>query len=288
MTKLDKRRKYYLILDCETATLPYAIKYGAEQRKNIAIAKPLIYDLGWQIVDVKGNVYKRASYLISEIFSVPDVFNTAYYASKRPIYLERLAKDEIQLTDWKRAIAELVEDLDAVEAVGAYNSMFDFKKALPFTELYISELYSPDYYNWYEFQKSRCDEIAEGYKPKNQKEFEPTVFRFRGKEYPLFDLWGLSCEHLLNTPEYKQACYENDWRSASGKYYPTNAEKAFAFCFGDLDFEEAHTALEDAEIESMLFALITKKTKHKFERGIEYFPFRKLGRFDKDWGLEDC
>lgn len=288
MTKLDKRRKYYLILDCETATLPYAIKYGAEQRKNIAIAKPLIYDLGWQIVDVKGNVYKRASYLISEIFSVPDVFNTAYYVSKRPIYLERLAKEEIQLTDWKKAITELVEDLDAVEAVGAYNSMFDFKKALPFTELYISELYSPNYYNWYEFQKTRCDEIAQGYKPHSQKEFEPTVFRFRGKEYPLFDLWGLSCEHLLNTPEYKQACYDNDWRSASGKYYPTNAEKAFAFCFGNLDFEEAHTALEDAEIESMLFALITKKTKHKFERGIEYFPFRKLGRFDRDWGLEDC
>lgn len=288
MTKLDKRRKYYLILDCETATLPYAIKYGAEQRKNIAIAKPLIYDLGWQIVDVKGNVYKRASYLISEIFSVPDVFNTAYYASKRPIYLERLAKEEIQLTDWKKAITELIEDLDAVEAVGAYNSMFDFKKALPFTELYISELYSPNYYNWYEFQKTRCDEIAQGYKPHSQKEFEPTVFRFRGKEYPLFDLWGLSCEHLLNTPEYKQACYDNDWRSASGKYYPTNAEKAFAFCFGNLDFEEAHTALEDAEIESMLFALITKKTKHKFERGIEYFPFRKLGRFDRDWGLEDC
>ena len=288
MTKLDKRRKYYLILDCETATLPYAIKYGAEQRKNIAIAKPLIYDLGWQIVDVKGNVYKRASYLISEIFSVPDVFNTAYYASKRPIYLERLAKEEIQLTDWKKEITELIEDLDAVEAVGAYNSMFDFKKALPFTELYISELYSPNYYNWYEFQKTRCDEIAQGYKPHSQKEFEPTVFRFRGKEYPLFDLWGLSCEHLLNTPEYKQACYDNDWRSASGKYYPTNAEKAFAFCFGNLDFEEAHTALEDAEIESMLFALITKKTKHKFERGIEYFPFRKLGRFDRDWGLEDC
>lgn len=287
MTKLDKRRKYYLILDCETATLPYAIKYGADQRKNVAIAKPLIYDLGWQIVDVKGNVYKRASYLISEIFSVPDVFNTAYYASKRPIYLERLDKGEIQLTDWKKAIAELVEDLDAVEAVGAYNSMFDFKKAIPFTDLYISELYSPEYFRWYEFQKSRCDEIAKGCKPRGQKKFEPTIFRFRGKEYPLFDLWGLSCEHLLNTPEYKQACYDNGWRSASGKYYPTNAEKAFAFCFGDVDFEEAHTALEDAMIESMLFALITKKTKHKFEMGIEHFPFRKLGRFDKDWGLED-
>ena len=89
MTKLDKRRKYYLILDCETATLPYAAKFPADVKKNVAIAKPLIYDLGWQIVDIKGKVYKRASYLISEIFSVPAVFNTAYYASKRTIYRER-------------------------------------------------------------------------------------------------------------------------------------------------------------------------------------------------------
>lgn len=71
MTKLDKRRKYYLILDCETATLPYAAKFPADMKKNVAIAKPLIYDLGWQIVDIHGKVYKRASYLISEIFSVP-------------------------------------------------------------------------------------------------------------------------------------------------------------------------------------------------------------------------
>ena len=45
------------------------------------------------------------------------------------------------------------------------------------------------------------------------------------------------------------------------------------------------SALEDAIIESMLFALIGAKTKHKFEMGIEYFPYRKLGRFDSDWEL---
>ena len=54
MNKYDKRRKYYLVLDCETATLPYAINYTGEQRKSIAIAKPLIYDLGWKVVDGKG------------------------------------------------------------------------------------------------------------------------------------------------------------------------------------------------------------------------------------------
>lgn len=283
--KLDKRRKYYLILDCETATLPYAAKFPANQKKDIAIAKPLIYDLGWQIVDIKGNVYKRASYLITEIFSVPAVFNTAYYASKRPIYLERLKAGEIQLTDWNTAVSELVDDMALVEAVGAYNSMFDFKKALPFTELYVSKLYSPDFFEWEQFQNQRCEYLANGFKPKSEKEFEPTVFRFRGKCYELFDLWGLSCEHLLNNPEYKQMCHDFGWSTASGKYYPTNAEKAFAYCFQQEDFEEAHTALEDAVIESMLFALIALKTKHKFERGIEYFPYRKLGKYEN--GEED-
>ena len=40
MNKYDKRRKYYIVLDCETATLPEAINYDGEERKNIAIAKP--------------------------------------------------------------------------------------------------------------------------------------------------------------------------------------------------------------------------------------------------------
>ena len=46
------------------------------------------------------------------------------------------------------------------------------------------------------------------------------------------------------------------------------------------NFEEAHCAIDDAEIESEIFALIAKKTKHKFERGIIYFPFRIIGRAD--------
>ena len=41
-----------------------------------------------------------------------------------------------------------IDDLQKVDAVGAYNSMFDFKKAIPFTELYINKLYSPNYYDW--------------------------------------------------------------------------------------------------------------------------------------------
>lgn len=282
MNKYDRRRKYYLILDCETATLPHAIDYIGEQRKRISIAKPLIYDLGWQVVDRAGRVYAKKNYLISEIFSVPSVFDTAYYKDKRPIYLEKLDKGEILLTDWRTAVRELIEDMDAVEGVGAYNAMFDFKKAIPFTELYINELYSPDFHKWLDFQNSRCDGIAQGgLKPPANSEFDPEIFRFRGKSYPLFDLWGLSCEHILNTDDYKNACLENGWATASGKYFSTTAENAFRFFTGQNEFDEAHTALNDAEIESLLFAEIAKRTKNKWENGITYFPFRLLGTVER-------
>lgn len=277
MNKYDKRRKYYIVLDCETATLPEAINYEDEERKNIAIAKPLIYDLGWKVIDAQGRTYARKNYLISEIFSVPAIFDTAYYASKRCIYLEKLEKGEIILTDWKTASAELVEDMDACVAVGAYNSMFDYKKAIPFTDLYISKLYSPDFHDWLNFQNKKLPWLAHGHHGENPNGFDETIFRFRGKEYPLFDLWGLSCRHILNCDEYKNMCLDNDWQTASGKYFKTSAETAFRFFSETLDFEEAHTAIDDAEIESILFAEICKRTKKKFEMGIIYFPFRELG-----------
>ena len=277
MNKYDKRRKYYIVLDCETATLPEAINYDGEERKNIAIAKPLIYDLGWKVIDAQGRTYARKNYLISEIFSVPAIFDTAYYASKRCIYLEKLEKGEIILTDWKTASTELVEDMDACVAVGAYNSMFDFKKAIPFTDLYISKLYSPDFHDWLDYQNKKLPWLAVGHRSENPNGFDETIFRFRGKEYPLFDLWGLSCRHILNCDEYKNMCLDNDWQTASGKYFKTSAETAFRFFSETLDFEEAHTAIDDAEIESVLFAEICKRTKKKFEMGIIYFPFRELG-----------
>lgn len=281
MPKYDKRRKYYMVLDCETATLPCAIRYEEEQRKNIAITKPLIYDLGWKIVDRNGNVYHRENYLITEVFSVPAIFDTAYYAEKRPIYLDKLRKGEISLVTWETAMTAFIADLAVCEAVGAYNSMFDFKKAVPFTELYVSKLYSTDYHNWLRWQERSCEWLAEGGKVEGQTEFEEAVFRFRGKTYPLFDLWGLSCEHILNCDEYKQMCIDNKWETASGKYFKTSAETAYRFLSGNTDFDEAHTAIDDCDIETELFAEIAKRTKNKWSMGIEFFPFRLLGTVER-------
>ena len=275
--KLDRRRKYFIVLDSETATLPYAQKFNGSDRQKIAIAKPLIYDFGWQIIDYKGRVYRRRSFLISEIFSVPSVFNTAYYASKRPLYLEKLRKGEITLTDWKSATKIFENDLKEVSAVGAFNSMFDYKKAIAFTENYINALYSPNFYEWERKQNAICDYIVSHNSKENTKKFNPNVFNFRGKTYPLFDLWGLSCKYILNCDEYRTKCIANDWLTSSKKYYKSSAETTYRFINDTDEFIEAHMAIEDAEIESEIFAHIAKKCKNKIEMGIFYFPFKMIG-----------
>jgi hypothetical protein len=283
--KLDKRRKYYFVLDCETATLPYAHNFEGEARQKIAIAKPLIYDLGWKIIDAYGRVYRRKSYLISEIFSVPLIFNTAYYASKRPLYIEKLKAKQISLVSWEVATQEMIADIEDTEAVGAYNSMFDYKKAIAFTEEYISNLYSDKYYEWEREQCRRIDYIVSNPPKKDESTMNPNVFEFRGKTYPLFDIWGLSCENLLDNDEYRKFCKDNNLKTASGKYYKTSAEAAYRFVKKKAEAEEAHMAVEDADIECELLAEIFKKVKPKnMTMGIIYFPFRLLGRADTDEG----
>lgn len=279
---LDRRRKYYLVFDCETATLPCASEYAEADKKKIAIAKPLIYDFGYTIIDRKGKIYLRKNWLVTEIFSTPSVFNTAYYAHKRPIYLEKLKKGLISLDSWDNIIAEFEKDLELVESVGAYNSMFDYKKAIPFTERYIQTLYSPDFHEWERKQKWVCDNIVNG-KGKDNENFDCMNFHLRNKKYSLFDIWGLACEHILNCDSYREMASANNWISQSGKYYSTTAENCYRFLTENFDFDESHTAIEDCEIEGEILARVFEKVKPtEIEMGIIYFPFRIVGRV-KEW-----
>lgn len=274
-----RKKLKFLVLDCETATCSFANEIAngdAEKKKKIAIARPLIYDIGWVIIDRSGNVQKKFQALITETFAVPQIFNTAYYADKRPIYLEMLKRGETCLMNWNEAMKEFSRDLEIVNFVGAYNSAFDFKKAIPFTELYISKLYSPNYQEWEAIQRTICWNIAnKPYKKNPEKEYNPNVFNFRGNEYPLFDVWGMACEHLINTAKYKNACLDGDMLSASGEFFKTSAETSFRYLTENYGFEEAHTALNDAEIEAQLLARMLKR--HAVSVGIEPFPFRNLG-----------
>ena len=270
----------YMITDTETATLPFVdeIAFGDPNiRKAIAIARPLVYDIGWILMHRDGTVVAKRQFLVAEIFSVPNVFKTAYYKEKRPIYLEMLAKGEIEIKTWNEIMEIFMEDMAKADYIGAFNSMFDFKKAIPFTELYIKKLYSADYQAWENSQRNLCKRIAAGSNKKNPH-FDGEHFSFRGEECELFDIWGMACKHLLNRVGYKKMCLDYGMLTNSGEYFKSSAESAYRYLKSYFDFEEAHTALADAENEGQILSKILKN--HAVTVGIEFFPFRQLGYTD--------
>lgn len=274
-------KKIYMVLDTETATMSFVDGLGlsAEQKKRVAISKPLIYDIGWVLCDRNGNIFEKKQFLIAETFSVPSVFNTAYYREKRPIYLEMIKNREITVLPWAAVLEELLSDLDMVEAVAAYNAMFDFKKAIPFTDLYINKLYSPDYYEWEKMQMESAARIAYGAKPSTHGNFDSENFLFHGLSIPIIDIWGVACSSLINTQKYKIMCLENEMLTDSGEFFKTSAEATFRYITQNMNFDEAHTALNDAEIETEILRRAFKRGK--VNRGIEYFPFSNLGTTDE-------
>lgn len=275
---MAREKLRFMVVDTETATLPFANEISnsnPELKKKIAIAKPLVYDIGWVIAHRDGTIVEKKQFLIAETFSVPSVFNTAYYKEKRPLYLEMMRKGEIAVLPWSAVMEEFVADLETADYVGAFNSMFDFCKALPFTELYINKLYSEEYYDWEKAQRRICSNIVNGLPSRRNPDFDEKAFHFRGKEYPLFDIWGMACNRLLNRVAYKNLCLDLGMITNSGDFFKTSAESSYRYLREEYDFDEAHTALADAEIETYILSKILHYGK--VEIGIDFFPFRRLG-----------
>lgn len=272
------KRNYYLILDTETATLPFVGEYaqGNEKlRKNLAIAKPLVYDIGWTIIDTQGNSYKKVNYLVQETFFVPNVFNTAYYREKRPKYMEMLQQGIITAKLWNEIIPELVADAEKCKAVCAYNAAFDFKKAIPFTEHYINALYG-DFNDFERKQRYSCAMCAkEGKVNTTNPEYLTPEWEIRGKNFPIIDLWEVACKKLINIDKYRRFCLAHEYWTTSIQYFKTSAETAYQYLLNFYDFEEDHTALSDAEIEGAILAKALKRGK--VEPCMGAFPFRELG-----------
>jgi hypothetical protein len=272
------KKNYYLILDTETATLPFVKEYArdnAKLRKNLAIAKPLVYDIGWTIVDTQGNSYKKVNYLVQETFFVPNVFNTAYYCDKRPIYMEMLKDGAISAKNWNDIIPELIEDSMKCKAVCAYNAAFDFKKAIPFTERYIEALYG-DFNTYERKQRYSCKKCCEEgrVKTKNPDYLIPE-WEIRGESFPIIDLWDIACKRLINIDKYRKFCLDREYWTESVQYFKTSAETCYQYLLNHYDFSEDHTALSDAEIEAEI--LVKALKRGKIDPCMGAFPFRELG-----------
>lgn len=211
---MGRKKELFLVIDTETCN---------------SLEQPLCYDIGYAICDREGRIYRRRSFVVSEIFlEQKDAMQSAYYAEKIPQYWDDIKSGKRTLKSIFNIRKQIKEDMKtyAVRKVGAYNMGFD-KRALNNTIRYCSK----SLIRWF--------------------------FPF-GTIH--FCIWNMACQTVLNTASYVNFAEKNGLISPSDNIL-TSAESCYKFLTQSLDFVESHTGLEDVEIEVEIMAKCYKMHK---------------------------
>lgn len=227
--KIDRRKQYLIGIDTETCN-------GLENEKDgtLDLSQSLVYDIGWQVVDRRGNVYRKRSFVVAEIFLDKELMKGAYYADKIPQYWEEIKSGKRQLKTLANIRKTFLADRKyfKVEKVFAHNAYFDYNALNNTLRLLTGSKYRyfmPYRVEWWDTLKMARD-----------------TFR---------DCKG-----------YSTFCQENNYltnhRTPQNRF---TAEVLYKYISGDYDFVESHTGLEDAEIETkiMVHCLRSKKKIRK-------------------------
>lgn len=223
MNKIDRRRHYILVLDTETANTLI------NPNGSMDMSSVLVYDCGWQVIDTHGTVYEQASYINSDIFyKERELMLSAYYAQKIPMY-------EQQIKEGSRTVANTYQIRKAmcdtiakwgIKEVAAHNARFDYN-ALNIIQRYTTK---SKYRYWFPY----------------------------GIE--IWDTMKMAKSVILQMPTYRKFCEANGFITKTGKLSCT-AENLYRFIIKDPTFVEAHTGLEDVEIESQILAYCYRQHK---------------------------
>lgn len=269
---------YYAVIDTETCTIP-ELKEHFEDKAGLIC--PLVYDLAVSVIDRQGNIVHQQSWIIAETYSNPILFNTGFYAWKRPIYETMLKRGETKIETWYNAKMQLLQIMEKFNAIAcAYNALFDFKKAFHSTNRYISAIYKPQ--GMAEVSKmvaAIVERETKKYRPKSKKEKETEEARFWlvDRYFRIIDIWDFACSTFFQTKKYKELAFENGWYSDAGNF-KTNAEVAYRFVSGEMEFDEDHTALSDTSVEAAILAYIFEHYKVKVPYGLTFNPWQKVGK----------
>ena len=207
-----------------------------------SLGEPLVYDIGFTIHDKKGNIYESRSYVVSEIFYKEyKKMKTAYYAEKIPEYKRGIKEGKWTVKSFWYIRKEIYSLMKAynIKAVVAYNAGFD-TRALNCT---LNDL-------------SKFDD-------------EQTFFN---EKTAIWCSWGMSCETIFKQKTFLRIAKQENWVSDAGNV-KTSAEIAYRYINRKFKFEEAHTALEDAIIETAIFSKCIS-THKKMTKTIINMPWR--------------
>lgn len=190
-----------------------------------SIDDPIVYDVGFAVVDAEGNVYEQHSYVVADVFLDKDLMSYAYFADKIPQYWEDIKSDKRKLRRFKtiRMIFKDVCRQYEIKKIFAHNARFD-NRSLNLTQRYLT---SSKFRWFFPYNTEICDTLK------------------------------MSRNTLKNVEAYDQFCWDNDFITKRGcKRY--TAEIIYKFITGKLDFEESHTGLEDVLIEKEILKYCLK------------------------------
>lgn len=220
--KIDRRKNYYIVLDTETCPLDNTIDIVSPQNM-------FTYDLGFAVIDKKGNVYESKSLVITEIFdNEKDLMNSSYYANKLPKYYEALANGERERMTFynaRKVLCELMEKYNT-HIVIAHNARFDYGTL-------------QNTYRWLTKSKYR-------------------YFFPYGTE--IWDTMKMANDTLCKEWGYKEFCKSNGYLTKNGQVRKT-AEILYRYISGDNEFVEEHQGLDDVLIEKEIFVACMRKHK---------------------------
>lgn len=207
-------KNYYLVIDTETAN---------------GLDEPLTYDIGFAVIDKKGNIYETFSYIVSEVFfGMRDVMQSAYYATKIPKYEKDIAEGKRVVAPFAVIRAKVIEMLNKyqITAVIAHNARFDVT-ALNTTQRYLTK---SKYRYFFPYGTQIWDSLA------------------------------MARTTIGRQPTYKMWCKERGYITRNGMPRLT-AEVLYRFITQDETFDESHTALEDVLIELLIFVRCVRQHK---------------------------
>ena len=221
---IDKRKHYIIVLDTETCPLD-------KDFNGVTPYNMFVYDIGWAVVDKKGNVYETKSYINRDIFfDEKELMNSAYYSNKLPQYYEDIKNGTRKVATWYNIRKDLADTMARynTKTVCAHNARFD-----------------------------------DGATKNTQRWLTKSRFRyFFPKKTEIWDTMKMAQDVVAKTPTYKEFCEENGYMTKHKTPRPqVKAEVLYKYITGDNDFIESHTALEDVLIEKEILAYCFNKHK---------------------------
>lgn len=191
----------YIVLDTETTN---------------SLDDPIVYDVGFAVVDGNGKIYEKHSYVVADVFLDCDLMSYAYFAEKIPQYWEDIKSGRRKLRRFSTIyfILRDVCEQYGIKKIFAHNARFDYL-SLTTTQRYLT-----------------------------------------GSKYRFFFPWGveicdtlkMSREVLKSDADYRTFCEKNGFVFGNNQLRFT-AEVIYRFLTDNVDFEESHTGLEDVMIE---------------------------------------